>query len=75
VKIQDFLFIYIKYPVTNNICSLYTSRAIAQDNGKLVIDDKTALCNGIFYKISHFKKKRYSITTRVLFLVEKEQTV
>ncbi len=60
IKNQDLLIIYIRYPIINNICSLYTSRAIAQINGKLIIDDKTAHCNGIFYKITNFKEEIFN---------------
>lgn len=60
VSYKGLIIFYIKYPIVNNNCNLYHAKAISQQDGKLLIEDKVAKCNNTFHSIQIYKKEIYS---------------
>jgi len=56
---NDLLAVYIKYPKINGKCDLYKTRAIAQSDGKLLINNEVANCKNKYYLMTNFKKDMF----------------
>jgi len=58
---NDLLVVYIKYTMINGKCDLYKTRAIAQSDGKLLINNEVANCKNKCYLMTNFKKEMFNI--------------
>lgn len=55
IQDKDVIIIYIKYPIIKKNCKLYETRAISQEDGKLLIDKEIVKCNAIYLNVKNCK--------------------